>query len=115
MSNEIIYIIGDGDDVRKHIDRLILSKKFDELRSLSLKIDSEIKELCKIIRNELNADIIYSNGDGFLAIVNEAKNLDEISKKWQNSFYDSCGISLSIGFGPTIESALIELKWAKSK
>ncbi len=115
MTSNHIYIIGDGDDVRKHIDKLMLSNDFEALSLLSDKIDSSIKTLCSDMKEVLSADIIYSNGDGFLAIVKNDIGVDDFLRKKGQQFWNLCGINLSFGIGETIEECLIDLKRSKAR
>lgn len=115
MSEDTVFIIGDGDDVRKHIDRLMLSHRFDELSELSDKIDSCIKNICAEISENFSAKIIYSNGDGFLARARANRRISSFLKLQADKFNANCGISLSVGMGSSIEECLIELKKSKAK
>lgn len=108
-----MILLGDGDNVRKHIDNLLLSENFTKLAMLSNGLDTAVKEIAAIATNEHDAEIIFAAGDDICMII-ECDNINEFIQKLQNIFSNRTGLSMTFGKGDKIEGALIDLKRNKS-
>jgi CRISPR/Cas system-associated protein Cas10 (large subunit of type III CRISPR-Cas system) len=113
MAN-IIYIIGDGDGIRRNIELYLLNSNFDRLSRFSASLINSIAEIANIASQTMDAKIIYAGGDDIFFTVDMNNYQEAIIKKLMAIFTESTGCTISFGVGETVKEAFINLRLAKA-
>jgi hypothetical protein len=109
-----LYILGDADRVREHIERHLLAGELAELAKLSERLSSGLNNLTCAAEESLGAETIMAGGDDVLlrvrADVFSAKALETIAR----TFRSETGCTISFGVGADIAVAYLNLRRAKA-
>ncbi len=110
-----VYVFADCDGVRRHIDGLLLSAKLEEVREFSSRLDAALKKCGENAKSLLAADVIVAGGDDLLLMIPAEKYIFDLLEKVIRTLERDAGLPVSVGIGPTIEVAYINLARAKAK
>lgn len=116
--DRLAYYGLDGDDTGRALEKLFCSSTDEkEFTKLSKSIQKAVKEISNLIRQKTdktsqNQTIIFETGDDILfkGLFNE-----EDLQKMQNKYHATTGMTCSIGYGWTLQSAYVALKIAKAQ
>jgi len=105
----MIYIALDGDDVGRHIEKLIIENKERDVAELSKQITHTVQEITTYLQR-IGFEIIFSAGDSILC-KGESINIWELFNYLAKT-NKIC--SFSVGTGNTLEKTYVALNYAKS-
>lgn len=106
------FIHIDGDNIGNHIELLLMDGKLADAQVLSRKIQKAFDSIKENLQLELDAVIHIFAGDD-LILTTKKSNVREIINNICGMFYINTGLTLSVGVGNSIESALLNLRRAK--
>jgi len=109
-----IYILGDGDNIGKLLDRYVFSHNFEGSLNLSQNVNRVIQVMKCYAEETMKAQIIAAGGDDLMLCVSEANyNHDQVNKLAQ-LFETQVDSTFSIGVGRTFNDAAIGLRKSKA-
>ncbi len=114
MQTQLLFILGDGDNIRERIESLLFSKNFTELHKVSESFSVTIRGIKKLVVSGMNGEVLMAGGDDLLFRINKKNYKREIIEKLAEYFKKNTGNSMSFGVGSTIEDAYLNLRKAKS-
>jgi minimal CRISPR polymerase domain len=101
----MLYLAIDGDRIGEFLERLILLEDLEGVRQFSLLVTRAIATIQDYLE-ESGCEIIFSAGDGILAIVNDELDINQLPL--QHGL-----ITFSVGVSSNLREALLALKTAK--
>lgn len=113
MANSV-FIIGDGDGIRKNIDRYLFNNELSRLTDFSASLTNSISEIALVAKQTMNAEIIYAGGDDIFFIVDLDDYQESKIQQLMNVFIEKTGCSISFGIGLSVQEAFINLRLAKA-
>jgi hypothetical protein len=112
--NELLFVLGDADQVRRRIEGLLLSDNLETLRGLSLSLTEGIQRIAHLAQSEMNASVIFSGGDDILFLVKPVAYSDSRIHEFMSEFRNCTGVTISFGVGRSAEEAYLNLTRAKA-
>jgi hypothetical protein len=109
-----LYVLGDGDRVRVHVERRLLRSEFDELRTFSSALTNAVTALARDAQAQLGADVVMAGGDDILLRIPAASFSIEKLRDLSLNFAKRTGCTITFGVAPTIEGAFICLRRGKA-
>ncbi|MGA9767401.1 MAG: hypothetical protein WBV94_00055 [Blastocatellia bacterium] len=104
-----IFVIGDGDGIRKRIESYLLSGDLESLGAFSSSLTEAIQEIEYLAASTMNSQIVFAGGDDILFIVTASHYKEEQIRELMNIFSNKTQSTISFGVGPNIETAFINL------
>jgi hypothetical protein len=111
---ETLFIFGDGDRVRERIEGLLFSNDLEALSKFSSSLSNAILLLAKRFSENMEAQVLMSAGDDLLVRLPKENYSRHELEDLASLYRDQIGSSISFGVGPSIESAYLNLRRAKS-
>ena len=108
-----LFLHFDGDNVGDHIELLLLDGRLDEAITLSEKIQEAMDSLRHSLEQNYNSKIHIFAGDDLIASCENDMIPDDRIDILIQQFKTSCGITMSLGTGKTVQEALANLRRAK--
>jgi hypothetical protein len=112
--SETLYVLGDGDRVRDHVERLLLSGKLQELSLFSGSLSAGLSALALQAETRLGAEVLMAGGDDLLLRVTRSTFSKAKLEELGAEFLRRTGCSISFGVGGDAESAYLNLRRAKA-
>ncbi|MDI6794381.1 MAG: mCpol domain-containing protein [bacterium] len=113
MSN-YFFILGDGDDIRRKVEEYLLSGDLRSLGTFSDALKKAIQDIADAVASTMSAEIIFVGGDDILFKTETRSYNEQQLKTLMTRFAARTGTEISFGVGPTIETAYLNLRRAKS-
>jgi hypothetical protein len=110
----VLFIFGDGDRVHERIEGLLFSNELEALSNFSKNLSNAILLLAEMFTETMGAQVLMSAGDDLLVRLPIANYSRHKLEKIANTYRDQIGSPISFGVGPSIESAYLNLRRAKS-
>ncbi len=107
------YVLGDGDNIREKVERLLLSGDLDGLSVFSRTLSASMQTMAEQLESGLSAQIVFVGGDDILFEVDKAFFDENKILILIEEFKEKTGVAISFGIGTTLESAYINLRRAK--
>ncbi len=114
LKEEIIYIIGDGDNIRHKLEYHLLDSNLDDLKTFSHSLINAIESIKIIAIEQMKANIVYATGDEVFFYVCKTNYKRNIIEEMLQIFCRITKCQISFGIGESIEQAFINLRIAKS-
>lgn len=112
--SETVYILGDADRVRLHVESALFSNDLRALSRFSRNLTAAITSLARRLNEDLQAEIIMAGGDDLLVIAS-LKSFDLLKlREAGERFASDAGCSISFGVGSSVNEAYLGLRRAKS-
>ena len=112
---ENIFVIGDGDGIRKRIELYLLNKDLERLKAFSSSLTGAIQEIEHLAVSTMNSQIVFAGGDDILFIIAATHYREESIRELMKVFLHRTQSTISFGAGPDIETAYINLRRAKAE
>jgi hypothetical protein len=112
---EAVFVIGDGDDIRKRIESYLLNGDLERLGAFSLVLTESIREIAQLALSAMESNIIFAGGDDIFFITTLRDYREEKIRALMAEFSRLTECSISFGIGPSVELAFINLRRAKAK
>ncbi len=112
-NDNILYILGDADQIRRTIEGYLFSQDLEALREFSKSLTHAIESFAKAAER-LGAEIIFAGGDDILFRIPISKFSAIDIRNFMKLFEEESGSTISIGVGSTPEEAFINLAKAKA-
>src|SRR2546421_5047236 len=109
-----IYVLGDGNKIRDHIEYYLLRNELENLANLSKGISNAIQALKSFAISLMDAEVIMAEGDDILFRVEYTKYKHEHIQQLSEIFQKTSSCSISFGIGESVEEAYINLRKSKS-
>ncbi|WNW13433.1 hypothetical protein RRX38_20490 [Pseudomonas sp. DTU_2021_1001937_2_SI_NGA_ILE_001] len=110
-----LFILGDADQVRHGIDRLMLQGRLVELRELSEALTQGIHQLLDALETRMGAEVLMGGGDDLLVRVPQQAFSRSVMLELAKNFQCHTGCSISFGVGARLSIAYINLRRAKAE
>lgn len=112
---DFLFVFADGDQVRSRVERLLFSGELDALSRFSRSLVAAVEELQILTTAKMSAEVIVAAGDDLLVRVKQENYDRSLVVDMAKTFEKISGCTLSVGVGPSVESAYICLRCAKSQ
>lgn len=109
-----LYVLGDGDRVRDHLERLLLNGNLEELSLFSAALSAGVSALAQKATIRLGADVLMAGGDDLLLCVNRITYSRVTLEQLGAEFFKDTGCSMSFGVGGDTVAAYLNLRRAKA-
>jgi minimal CRISPR polymerase domain len=113
MKNSI-FVIGDGDGIRKKVESYLLSGHLESLGQFSFALTNAISEIAKLAVQNMESKIVFAGGDDICFITTSSNFHKEKIQELIEEFFRKTECSISFGVGENIEEAFLNLRRAKS-
>jgi hypothetical protein len=113
--NSSLYILGDADRVRQHIDRELLASNLEAVTNFSAKLTQGLLDLARASEEFMSAETIMAGGDDVLFRVDANKYSQESLKQIADAFQQQTGCTISFGVGVSVALAYLNLRRAKAE
>jgi GTP cyclohydrolase III len=111
----VVYVLGDVDRVREHIDRHLLAENLPSLKVFSAGLTKALLNLASAVEAMLNAQTIMAGGDDVLFQIPYQDYSQDLLKQIAQSFSKETGCRISFGVGKTVSAAYLNLRRAKAE
>jgi hypothetical protein len=109
-----IFIIGDGDGIRRKIEFHLLNGDLNRLAAFSASLTESVSKLAQMAMQKMQAETVFAGGDDIFFIVDLSEYHEEIVRELMDVFTKMTGCSISFGVGLTVQEAFINLRLAKA-
>src|ERR1700752_1744233 len=109
-----VYVLGDVDRVREHIDRELLASNLESLRSFSSALTRGLAHIARTSEKLMRAETIMAGGDDVLFEVQKAWYSEEMLVRIAEAFRAETGCTISFGIGETVPKAYLNSRRAKA-
>ena len=113
MSNSI-FVLGDGDGIRKKIESYLLNGDLEQVRDFSSSLTEAVREIARLAIQNMESRIVFAGGDDICFITTSGNYHEEEMQVLLEHFFRRTGCSISFGAGRNIEEAFLNLRRAKS-
>jgi hypothetical protein len=114
-TNDMLFVLGDGDRIRSHLEKWLLAGDLEELATFSAALTTGISNLTSAAHEQLGARIIMAGGDDVLFQVKlEAFSISTL-EKLSETFLQATGCTISFGVASDVEQAYLCLRKAKAR
>jgi hypothetical protein len=110
----VFFVLGDGNKIREHVERYLLSGELEALERLSQRLINAVHKVKFLAMSTMNAKVIMAGGDDILLCIDQSKYRREFLEQLSDVFEAESGATISFGVGRTIEVAYLNLRRAKS-
>ncbi len=110
-----VFVMGDGDDIRKRIEFYLLSGDLEHLQAFSTALTEAIQETARLAVSTMESKIVLAGGDDILFVTTLSNYREETLRALMHEFSKRTACHISFGVGPTLESAFINLRLAKAQ
>lgn len=107
------FLALDGDDVGRRLEKYMLMNDACSLKNFSSEFEDVVAVLIKKVSSIPDLEILLSGGDSILIQMGKS-SIEHVLVVVENSLQD-CQFTFSGGYGPSMRSAYLSLKLAKSK
>lgn len=111
---EVLYALGDADNISRRIEGMLLSNNLQALGEFSAAISTAIQTLGDHANQTMGAEIIFCGGDDILFLVKSEKFSQDQLRALMREFTEKTGSTISFGVGNSAEEAFLNLARAKS-
>jgi hypothetical protein len=113
IDDNVVYVFGDADQIRRTIEAYLFSQDLEGLREFSKSLTHAIAGLAKTAE-QLGGEVIFAGGDDVLFRMPLSElNIADI-RKFMKVFQENTGSTISVGVGATPEKAFVHLAKAKA-
>jgi hypothetical protein len=109
-----VFILGDADRVREHIERALLNGNFESASSFSKSLMNALATLVGEIERIPGSSTILAGGDDVCFRLPEAKYDAKALALISQRFFAASSCNISFGVGRSIEAAYLNLRRAKA-
>ena len=111
---KILFLIGDGDNIRHTVESYLFRHQFEELNKFSEVLSKAILNIKEMIIADMEAKVILAGGDDILFTIHKGTYDKEQVINIMKYFQSHTGCTMSFGVGENIESAYLNLMKAKA-
>jgi hypothetical protein len=108
------FIFGDGDQIGRHLKRLLYSGDLGQASYFSRSVQSAISDLSTVAASSMEAQVIYAGGDDILLTVSKSHFNQAVIMQLAAQFEKSTGCTISFGVADNIDAAIHSLDKAKA-
>lgn len=113
MSKNLLFCLGDGDNIGDTIEFHLLSGNIEEASKFSSQVKTAIAKIAELVKDEIGASLVYVAGDDICFVVSAEKNIKDYLVNYSDFFLKTTGKTISFGVGRNSVEALICLRKAK--
>ena len=110
-----LYILGDVDRVREHIDRELLASNLEAVTKFSTTLTRGLATLARASEELMGAEIIMVGGDDVLFRVGDRTYSKELLARIAKTFKEETDCTISFGVGTSVPVAYVNLRRAKAE
>jgi GTP cyclohydrolase III len=114
QTTDYVYVFGDGDSIRMHVEKYLFEGNIKALMELSSNLAEAINELKNFAISDMDAVVIIAGGDDLLLQVKKSNYHKSRAQKLIEHFKNKTGCTMSMGIGATIDTAYLNLRRAKT-
>lgn len=109
----MLYIHIDGDNVGSHIELCLMDGDINKAQKISKDVTNGMELIKSKLINKLNATVYICAGDDLIASFEPESEFFDFLENAKSNYFNSTGLTISIGLGDTIKGSLDNLRRAK--
>src|SRR5438128_7326278 len=100
-----IFVIGDGDEIRKKVESYLLNGYLEQLGGFSSALTEAVREIARLAIQNMESKIVFAGGDDICFITISSNYHEEKMQALMEEFFKRTECSISFGVGRNIEEA----------
>jgi len=109
-----LYLMGDGDDIREHIEFYLLNSDLNALTSFSKNLTKAITVIMEFAVSRMDAEVIYAGGDEIFFRIDKDRYNRTFIEEMISIFQKITSNTISFGVGESVEAAFLNMRRAKA-
>lgn len=106
--------MGDGDDIREHIEFYLLNSDLNALTNFSKNLTKAITVIMEFAVSRMDAEVIYAGGDEIFFRIDKDRYNRTFIEEMISIFQKITSNTISFGVGESVEAAFLNMRRAKA-